>query len=263
MDAIISAATRRAFEDSYVKFGVLRDISHDFDDAGIDRTELPKPDQLVGQRRQLLYQYYASVDWPSPTDAQRVLHAYASHLRRLRERHVGDEVDGLLRHLKRDRARCSAPTAFDVIAYELDPTFSSRTRAVEDTVSVVETSFDQAFEHFTQALEHLRVPQSSRSRKDGLRDCLSAMESVLKVATGTNDIKDATAALRADTRWGIDAIVKDGLSIWNRIHELYPDVRHGQASGSDLSDHECLYWIDRITSFVRYIARGADKILAK
>jgi hypothetical protein len=89
------------------------------------------------------------------------------------------------------------------------------------------------------------------------------MESVLKAATATKDIKDSTTALRADPRWGIDAIVKDGLSIWSRIHELYPDVRHGQASGSDLSYHECLYWVDRITSFVRYIARRADEILAK
>jgi hypothetical protein len=270
MDALISAATRRAFEDSYVKFGVLRDISHDFDDAGIDCTELPKPDQLVGQRRELLHRYYASVDWSSPADAQRVLHAYASHLQRLRERPVvdeaqpvGDEVDRLLRHLKRDMARCSAPTVFDVIMHELDPAFSSRTRAIEDTASAVETSFHQAFEHLSQALEHLRAPQTSRSRKDGLRDCLSAMESLLKAATGTDDIRDATTALRADSRWGIDAIVKDGLSIWSRIHELYPDVRHGQASGSDLSDHECLYWVDRITSFVRYIERRADEILAK
>ncbi len=174
-----------------------------------------------------------------------------------------DEVQKLLWNLKKDKARCMDPTIFDVITHDFDPTFTTRTKAVEDTVSAVQASFDQAYEHFSQALEHLRAPQTSRARKDGLRDCLSAMESMLKAATGKEDIRDATSALRADPRWGIDAIVKDGLSIWSRIHELYPDVRHGQASGSDLSDHECLYWVDRITSFVRYLARRADEILPK
>jgi hypothetical protein len=87
------------------------------------------------------------------------------------------------------------------------------------------------------------------------------MESVLKTATGTKDIKDATNALKADARWGNGAIVKDGLTIWNRIHELYPDVRHGQAISSDLGERECMYWVDRITTFVRYVARTADDVL--
>ncbi|MGA2281054.1 MAG: hypothetical protein ABSG80_12210 [Verrucomicrobiota bacterium] len=263
MDAIISSATRRAFEDSYVQFGVLRDISNDFDDAEVEQSELPPPRQLTGQRRLLIGQYYASVDWASPTDASQVLRAYASHLRRLKERSIEDEVQRLLKHLRRDRMRSQNASVFDVILTDFDSTLAGRTKTVEDTVSVLETTFSQAMEHLNQALEHLQTPQNSRARKDGLRDCLSAMESVLKVITKTNDIKDATAALRADHLWGHDAIVKDGLSIWNRVHELYPDVRHGQASGSELTDHECLYWVDRITTFVRFIARRADEILPK
>jgi hypothetical protein len=89
------------------------------------------------------------------------------------------------------------------------------------------------------------------------------MESLLKAATGANDIKDATAALRSDGRWGEDRIVKDGVAIWNHVHELYPDVRHGQAEGSDLSERECLYWVDRISAFVRYVARTADDVLPR
>jgi hypothetical protein len=79
--------------------------------------------------------------------------------------------------------------------------------------------------------------------------------------TNAKDIKDATAALRADVRWGEDRIAKDGVAIWNYIHDLYLDVRHGQAAGSDLNERECQYWVDRISAFVRYVARSADEIL--
>jgi hypothetical protein len=258
---IISSATRNAFEDSYVQNGVLRDISHDFADAGIEPQPPRQGDALVGQRRQLIQRHYASVDWHSVVGARQALAAFHEQLERLRERGLDDEVRRLIDHLKRDRARSPVLPIFDPVIR--GTTVDGGTQTVEDAVSVLATSFDQAFEHLKQALEHLRSPDSARARKDGLRDCLSAMESLLKTATATKDIKDATTALRVGGRWGEDRIVKDGLTIWNHIHELYPDVRHGQATSSELSERECLYWVDRISAFVRYIARTADEVLPR
>jgi len=258
---IISSATRNAFEDSYVQNGVLRDISNDFADAGIEPHGPRQTDALVGKRRQLIQRHYASVDWHSVVDTRRVLTAFGGLLSRLRERGFEDEIRRLVDHLKRDRARSMLLSIFDPVIRST--TVDGGAQTVEDVVSVLATSFDQAFEHFNQALEHLRSPGSIRARKDGLRDCLSAMESLLKAATGTNDIKDATNALRKDPRWGNSTIVKDGLTLWNRIHELYPDVRHGQATSSDLGEQECMYWVDRISAFVRYIARTADEVFPK
>jgi hypothetical protein len=259
---IISSATRNAFEDSYTQYGVLRDISQDFGDAGVEPKDRPTGDALVGQRRALLRRYYANVNWSSARDVICVLKAYSHHLQRLRERGIEDEVTRLVGHLKRDRERHPLLPIFDSSIRELTLS-TNRTKSVEDVVPLIANSFDQSYEHLNQAVEHFRNAESPRSRKDGLRDCLSAMESLLKAATDKNDIKDATAALRADRRWGNDAIVKDGLSLWNRIHELYPDVRHGQATSSDLTETECTYWVDRISAFVRYIARMADEVLPK
>ncbi len=259
---LISSATRNSFEDSYVRFAVLRDISRDFDEAGIEPGELEFRDILVGQRRQLVQRYHKTVDWCSPSYAAQAVAAYVGHLARLRDRQIQDEVDRLLKHLRRDRARAAVPIVF-VRIREFEVAAGDSTKTLTDAISAVGSSFDQAFEHLNQALEHLRAPQSNRSRKDGLRDCLSAMESLLKAATGTKDINEATSALRQSKKWGNDRIVKEGLTIWNHIHELYPDVRHGQAASSELGHAECMFWVDRISAFVRYIARTGDDVLPK
>jgi hypothetical protein len=230
---LISSATRNSFEDSYVRFAVLRDISRDFGEAGIEPGELEFREILVGQRRQLVQRYHKNVDWCSPSHAAQVVAAYTGHLARLRDRQIQDELERLLKHLRRDRARAVVPVIFSPIR-EFDVVVGDSTKTLTDTISAVGSSFDQAFEHLNQALEHLRAPQSNRSRKDGLRDCLSAMESLLKAATDTKDIKEATSALRHSKEWGNDRIVKEGLTIWNHVHELYPDVRHGQATSSEL-----------------------------
>lgn len=54
-------------------------------------------------------------------------------------------------------------------------------------------------------------------------------------------------------KYGNDFIVKDGLSIWDLMHKIYPDIRHGNPNSSDLSEDECLYWIDRINTYVIYM----------
>lgn len=85
---------------------------------------------------------------------------------------------------------------------------------------------------------------------------MSAMESLLKQVTGESDIKDATTKLKNDTaKWGIPDISKDGLSIWNRLHDLYPDVRHGNPVVSTIDKEAVYYWIERIMVFIQYITK--------
>jgi hypothetical protein len=111
----------------------------------------------------------------------------------------------------------------------------------------------QTLEHLAQAAKQLTSIDNERARKDAVRDCLSGLESLLKSLTHTSDIKEATTSLRAKGG-GPDTLVKDGLSIWDHIHRLYPDVRHGQTAISTMSKAEALYWVERITAFIRYVS---------
>lgn len=132
---------------------------------------------------------------------------------------------------------------------------SSRTEVVEATVQDVKDICTQTLDHLMQAKEHLANTANDRDRKDAIRDCLSAMESMLKTLSGKSDIKDATSELRSIKSWGPDIIVKDGLSLWDRMHDLYPDIRHGNPKKSEITDEETFYWLERITSFIRYMSK--------
>ncbi|WP_331351231.1 hypothetical protein [Cellvibrio sp. UBA7671] len=131
----------------------------------------------------------------------------------------------------------------------------SRVEEVEDAEKYVKGICEQALDHLKQAKEHLLNTENDRDRKDAVRDCMSAMESMLKNLSGEKDIKSATQKLRTEKNWGMDVIVKDGLSIWDRVHDLYPDIRHGNPKKSDITDEEALYWLERITCFIRYMSR--------
>lgn len=142
-----------------------------------------------------------------------------------------------------------------VISWRLRDGISSRTEAVDETAHQVREICEQTLDHLCQAREHLVNTANDRDRKDAIRDCLSAMESMLKTLSGKSDIKEATTELRAAKSWGPDIIVKDGLSLWDRLHDLYPDIRHGNPRKSAITDEEALYWLERITCFIRYIAK--------
>jgi len=144
-------------------------------------------------------------------------------------------------------------------SWDLRSSVTSRAEAVDDTTLHVKDICSQTLDHLSQAKEHLLNTANDRDRKDAIRDCLSAMESMLKMLSGESDVKDATAALRAASTWGPDIIVKDGLSLWDRMHNLYPDIRHGNPNKSVLADEEALYWLERITCFIRYLSRVSKR----
>ncbi len=141
----------------------------------------------------------------------------------------------------------------------------SEPEIVTDTVdSATESLIDiceQARLHLKQAREHLsNSPNNDRARKDAVRDSLSAMEALINQLGGSADISQSIKNLRHEAKWGPDIIVKEGLSIWNQMHQLFPDIRHGNPICSNLTQTEALYWIDRLMAYLTYISRKNKEI---
>ena len=88
-----------------------------------------------------------------------------------------------------------------------------------------------------------------------MRDCSSAMESIIKILGNDDEIKNASKILRNSKKWGLDDIVKDGYSIFNNLHRLYPDFRHGTRETSTMSINEAKYWVERISTYILYMVR--------
>jgi hypothetical protein len=130
------------------------------------------------------------------------------------------------------------------------------------TVAIKETEdiCAQAKSHLEQAKEQLRKTDNPRAMKDALRDCLSAMEALVKKLSGSDDFDNAINLLKSDDRWSPKNIIRDDSRIWNKIHSLYPDIRHGTAEPSNISKEEAYYWIDRLIAFVVYLARKNKEI---
>ena len=129
------------------------------------------------------------------------------------------------------------------------------TENIENVQDLIKDGFQQAIEHFEQAKKQLANADSERARKDAVRDCASAMESIIKILGNDDDIKNASKILRDQGIWGMDTIVKDGDAIFNTLHRLYPDLRHGSTEISEMGIEEAQYWVDRITAYVSYMIR--------
>ena len=130
--------------------------------------------------------------------------------------------------------------------------------SIDSTLGALEkTEFSQAIEHYYQAKKQLANAYNERSRKNSVRDCASAMESLIKILGNDNDIKNASKILRDSKKWGLDDIVKEGHSIFNNLHRLYPDLRHGTEDSvtSTMSINEAKYWVERISTYILYMVR--------
>ena len=105
---LINKATRNEFREVLVGF-VLRDIDMIFEGAGLS-PKLDYTPQIGGQRRSLVEQYYANIDFASATDVQRVLVAYEEVLLRLERSsetwpEAKQTIKDLLRRMERDGYR--------------------------------------------------------------------------------------------------------------------------------------------------------------
>lgn len=141
----------------------------------------------------------------------------------------------------------------DRLAWEAHAEAAAGVASLNATAGAVADVCKEASEHLEQARTHLLNPASSRSRKDAVRDAMSAMEAMIKKLARENDYDDACKKLRDEKVWGLDLIIKDAQSVWGYLHKHHPDVRHGQHTGTDITLEEAIYWIERITTFVRYM----------
>lgn len=135
---------------------------------------------------------------------------------------------------------------------------------ITETQEAVQSDSQQAFDELERAKNTLRDSNSDeKARKEAVRNCVSAMEALVKVygeAYGeSKDIKAAYSHLRSSGQWGCNDIVKRGVSIFDKMHKLYPDLRHGSTKTSSMSLAEAEYWIDVITAYIKYLKKMAKK----
>ncbi|MBA2331473.1 MAG: hypothetical protein H0V94_01615, partial [Actinobacteria bacterium] len=111
-----SPRTRQLFREHLVGT-VLRYIDDVFSGAGLVKANVP-PEQLPGgERRSLVEEYYAGVDWVSPRDVAKVLRAY-EHI--LLDAPVDEHREKLIRALRVDgftvdeHGRINPPAALDL-----------------------------------------------------------------------------------------------------------------------------------------------------
>jgi HEPN domain-containing protein len=105
---LISKATRNEFREVLVGF-TLREIDMIFEAGGlVARSDYVPP--VSGQRRSLVEQYYASINFNSPTDIRRLLGAYEEAIEQLTQAQsrvvnpdaVDQTIETLLRRMERD-----------------------------------------------------------------------------------------------------------------------------------------------------------------
>ncbi len=98
---LISKQTRIAFREHLVGW-MLGTITDLFDAADVARNELAQVN-LSGQRRTLVEEYYASVDWSSPSSVRKVLAAYEQVLIELDNPAIGLTWDETIRARERKK----------------------------------------------------------------------------------------------------------------------------------------------------------------
>lgn len=129
---------------------------------------------------------------------------------------------------------------------------------IEEVILSTSELCRQTAEHIIQAKKQLIRANELRARKDAIRDCLSAMEALMKHLTNAKDIDQADLLMRADSeKWGQKGIVRDGITLWNMFHDKYKDIRHGDFTISEISYDESIYFVERLLAYVKYISARA------
>ncbi len=131
----------------------------------------------------------------------------------------------------------------------------------------VEELSEQAFERLASAIRQFEELTDERARKDAVRSCVDAMEALIKELGEGEEIGEATKKLKNEINsngepvWGPVQIIKDGNNLFNLLHALYPDVRHGtkDSKTTNMTIEEAEYFVGRITVFMKYIAVRAKK----
>jgi hypothetical protein len=135
------------------------------------------------------------------------------------------------------------------------------TDSIDSTLDLLKTNpIKQAVEELQQAKKQLSDALNERALKDAVRSCASAMEKIIKECGDDDDIKNATDKMREQDIWGLKDIIKDGNALFNNLHRLYPDLRHGSLGTSIMSQNEAQYWVGRITVFINFLLMQKEAI---
>jgi hypothetical protein len=131
---------------------------------------------------------------------------------------------------------------------------------LEEAQATLSSVSKQACDEIRRARKSLEDSDDERAIKDSLRSCVSAMEAVIKEFGHDDEIGNATKNLRDAKIWGNDDIVKEGNAIFNTMHRLYPDLRHGSTKSSNLTLNEAEYWIGRILNYIQYMDKQQNLV---
>jgi hypothetical protein len=131
---------------------------------------------------------------------------------------------------------------------------------LEEAQTTLSLISKQACDEIRRAMKSLEDSDDDRAIKDSLRSCVSAMEAVIKEFGHDDEIGNATKNLKSEKIWGNDEIVKEGNAIFNTMHRLYPDLRHGSTKSSNLTLNEAEYWIGRILNYIQYMDKQQNVV---
>ncbi|OUM91097.1 hypothetical protein [Parageobacillus thermoglucosidasius] len=140
------------------------------------------------------------------------------------------------------------------MVWEVNNDIGKQTQTLSETLKEIPGTYENTIEHLQQAKEQLKKIDTSRARKDALRDCVSALEAYLKYISGESKLKNAVEYL-INNHQANKKIIRDALTIWDLVNDKIPDIRHGTTVNKDLPEEEVLYWIDRIMALIKYISR--------
>lgn len=136
----------------------------------------------------------------------------------------------------------------------VDDSVARTAEVVISTAITVSALCQQTADHLEQLVNNLSL-DNQRALKDAVRDAMSATESLLARVTGQRDFGDSTKHLQDAGTWGPKSILRDGLTVWNHLHQDHGDIRHGNPNATLLPREEAIYWIERMMAYVNYINR--------
>lgn len=146
---------------------------------------------------------------------------------------------------------------FEGHVWHLTNSIENYAATLDESLEVLPSIFESSREHLEQAKIQLsQSDKSSRARKDALRDCISALEALLKQVSAENDFRASVKKLSEE--WDSKAILRDATSIWSYIHDEKPDVRHGNPELIELPIEDTIYYIDRINALIKFICMKAE-----
>lgn len=132
---------------------------------------------------------------------------------------------------------------------------------LQEVITTVEDLCQQTAEHIRQYKEQISKQNNLRARKDAIRDCLSAMESLMKKVTNSHSVSNANNYLVQNNNiWVNKMIVTDRHKMWKHLQDTYPDVRHGDEDITDMSEEEAFYYAEIILIYVNYITLMSKKL---